>query len=674
MRIRFLTLLVVIASSTGAWGQFVPGPNPITGAVGAQALSAGIGTVDPGGIISSSGSTVALAMTGTSTLFNNGTIQQTGTGRAIDSNSGIANLTVTNTGLISSVTTDAFRVNTNSAVSLTNSGTIQVSNGGQAIDWAAITTASNQLNNQAAGVITSVGEDAVRPGTNGVVINAGTITATPTISGGAASGSDGVDVRTFTGIQVTNTGSISGRAGIATDGSNGPTSAITINNNTGGTIAGVNGSGLNIDGVSATVTANVTNQFGATIRGGALAGTTAADGDGIDVDGVLTLNNSGDVLGFGAKGANNPEGIAAGGGSITNTATGRIIGSGRAADAPNGDPTKTGNGILIDDSSGGDAIAATTITNSGLIEGRDGTAIALISGGSGLGGNVRTFNNTIINNAGGIIQVVGVGTGAAVRTGNGNDSITNRGMISSGSNGLAIDMQGGNDLLRIEGGVASISGNVDGGTGTNTFELAPGVGNTFSYAGAISNFNLVHVQSGSVIFAGANTYTGTTRISGGVLTLNGAGRLAASSALQLDGGTLKVSNANVAEGQVFASLALTASSTIDLDFNTSLTFSALTSVSGGASLAIENYNPAISPDYAIRFVNDLTNDPTFLALAGATTINGIPAEFNFDGGFTNLTAVPEPGALLLTAAGAAGGFWAIRRRRAAQAELHRADL
>jgi len=57
-------------------------------------------------------------MTGTSTLMNSGTIQQTGTGRAIDSNSGVANLTVTNTGLISSVSSDAFRVNTDSVVFL----------------------------------------------------------------------------------------------------------------------------------------------------------------------------------------------------------------------------------------------------------------------------------------------------------------------------------------------------------------------------------------------------------------------------------------------------------------------------------------------------------------------------------------------------------------------------
>src|SRR5258708_2114790 len=151
-------------------------------------------------------------MTGTSILLNNGTIQTLGTGRAIDSNSGIATLTLTNNGLISSVSSDAFRVNTNSAVSLINSGTIRVTAGGQAIDWAAITSKTNTLTNLSTGIISAVGEDAVRPGTGGIVINSGTILATPT-GGASPTGSDGIDVRTLSGIQITNTGSITGRHG-----------------------------------------------------------------------------------------------------------------------------------------------------------------------------------------------------------------------------------------------------------------------------------------------------------------------------------------------------------------------------------------------------------------------------------------------------------------------------
>src|SRR5262249_42681207 len=152
-----------------AFAQFSPGPNPITATETApRTLSSGTGTINAGGGIVTSGTDLPLSMTGTSTLINNGTIKNTGSARAIDSNCATPNPTVTNNGLISSVSADAFRVNrAGGSVSLTNSGTIEVTAGGQAIDWAAITTGTNTLNNLATGVITAVGEDAVRPGNNG---------------------------------------------------------------------------------------------------------------------------------------------------------------------------------------------------------------------------------------------------------------------------------------------------------------------------------------------------------------------------------------------------------------------------------------------------------------------------------------------------------------------------
>ena len=486
----------VLFGASPALAQFAPGPNPITGTVGAQTLTAGTGTINAGGAISiPSGSTVGLAMTGTSTLNNNGTIQTLGSGRAIDSNSGIANLSVNNTGLISSVSSDAFRVNTDSAVSLINSGTIQVTAGGQAIDWAAITSKSNMLTNQGTGIITAVGEDAVRPGSNGVVINAGTISATPT-GGASPSGSDGIDVRTFTGISVTNTGLITGRAGIATDGSNTGPSAITVNNNTGGVIAGVNGSGINIDGVSASVTANVTNQFGATIKGGVLAAATAGDGDGVDIDGVLTLNNSGDILALGAKGngsdglPNGAQAVSIGGGTIVNNATGRIIGSTLLADAPGGDATRAGEGILSDNSSQGNAVAITTVTNDGLVQGRSGAAIRFIS----------TFADSVTNNATGTIQ--GAGVGAAIQTGNGDNTVTNRGAII-GDNGSAINLQGGNDTLNLYTG-SSVAGAIDGGAGNDALHL---LGTASGALGAVSNIETLNVDAGHWVVNNAQSYS-----------------------------------------------------------------------------------------------------------------------------------------------------------------------
>jgi len=632
---RRIAAAVALTLAVPAYAQFAPAGPTISGTVGAQTLSANTGTINSGGAISITTNGVALSMTGASTLVNNGTIQTTGTGRAIDSNSGIASLNIINTGLISSVSSDAFRVNTNSSVSLTNSGTIRVTNGGQAIDWAAITSASNTLINQLGGVITAVGEDAVRPGTNGIVINAGTISATPTGST-SPTGSDGIDLRTFTGIQVTNTGLISGRHGIATDGANAGPSTLTVTNNTGGTIRALNGSGINVDGVSASVIANVINQVGATIKGGVLAAATAGDGDGIDVDGKLTLTNAGNVLGLGAKGAgNNTEGIAAGGGSITNTTSGRIIGSTVLADAPNGDPTKFGNGILIDDSNGGNAVAATTVINSGLIQGVSGFGIKMIG----------TFDNVIVNNAGGTIQGAGtvIGSGAAIQTGNGNDMITNAGAII-GTNGLAINMQGGSNTLIISGGSASIVGDISGGAGgsNNKLTFAVGSGNNFAYSGVISDFNIVELESGNVKLDGANLFAG--------------------SALHLKGGTLVFASPG---DLAFGSLSLLGDSVLDLDFIASLTFGTLGSVVRGNTLSFLEYQFGGSQNYVFRLFGDYTGNADFLALIGATTINGAAAHYRFDGTYTEVTPVPEPSVYALMGVGCMLLMVVRRRQRAA---------
>lgn len=602
-----LAAALALGVAATAQAQFAPAGPTITATVGAQSLSAGVGTIEFGGAISIGGSGVALAMTGTATLVNHGSILTSGGGRAIDSNAGIADLTVTNTGLVRSVSGDAFRVNTNSAVTLTNSGSIQVTAGGQAIDWAAITSAPNVLHNLAGGFIGTLGEDAVRPGTNGVVHNAGTIMATPTGST-SVSGSDGIDVRTFSGIQITNSGLISGRHGIATDGAN-SASSITVTNQAGGIIQALNGSGLNIDGVSANVSALVFNQTGATIRGGVLTSTTTADGDGIDVDGILTLTNAGHILGLGAKGAgNNAEGIAAGGGRITNLAGGRIVGSTLAADAPGGDATRAGNGILIDDGNGGSAVAATTVSNAGLIEGLSGFAIKLVG----------QFANRIDNLIGGVIRGTGTGAGAAIQTGGGDDTIVHAGTVV-GANGQAIDLQGGRNTLVVQGGQAAINGDISGGAGgtQNQLRFDLGSGNAFTYGGTISNFQTLALESGRVRLEGDSDLAGAE--------------------LALLGGDLQIATPGDLH---LRSLSVLADAVIDLGGMASLTFDELGDVTLGQSLNFVDFDLALG--HAFRFLGDLSGDGDFLALIGLATINGAGVAYAYDGAYTWATQAMQP--------------------------------
>jgi len=397
----------------------------------------------------------------------------------------------------------------------------------------------------------------------------------------------------------------------------------------------VNGSGINIDGVYTTVTATVTNAFGATIKGGVLGAATSAlgDGDGIDVDGLVNITNSGDVLALGnlSVDGGGAEGISVGGGTIINNATGRIIGSTLLADAPNGDVTREGHGILVDDSNGGSALAATTITNSGLIQGKTGYGIKLIG----------TWNDTVTNNAGGTIQ--GGKTAAAstyapvIDTGAGNDTVTNSGSIISdgGNSATAVSLGAGDDHLTFSGAAPTVTGGLDGGSGGETVGDILTVnltgGSTLTLGGAITNFESIQVQSGSLTLGGQLT-----------LALNG-------------------STAGTPTG--FGQLVFSA------------TTGALVLDPGASLNLILGFTPSFGETFdIINFTSGGTLSGTFVGLAeGAVfTVGGQEFSISYLGGVSGhdvvLTAIPEPSTTILLFAGLAGGVaLVLRRRRAVQA-------
>jgi hypothetical protein len=171
----------------------------------AQTLGSGAGqtgTVTETGSLTVSGGTTAVAVTGnTATLTNLGTISQTGTGRVVRDNTGVSGLNITNgsltnaTAKMQSADADVIQMNVaGGSVLLNNYGSLislNASGGGaQAVDFNAITTSANTINNFAAGVMQASEADAVRPAVNGVVYNAGLIKSITT----TGSSSDGVDV------------------------------------------------------------------------------------------------------------------------------------------------------------------------------------------------------------------------------------------------------------------------------------------------------------------------------------------------------------------------------------------------------------------------------------------------------------------------------------------------
>jgi autotransporter-associated beta strand protein len=377
-------------------------------------------------------------------IQNFGLIQSV-SGRAIDSanDSGgdprAISLSNADSGTITSHD-DAFRINhplQNGVVVVLNNGRILTTGAGsgEAIDFDAVTDATSiTITNQGGAEIRSGDADAIRPGAHAIVNNYGGILAG---SAGNAD-SDGIDGLANGGITVNNFagGSITGaRHGIA------GTTPIEVAN--AGSILGSLGSGISLDTIAASTSA-VTNQ--GTIEGNAGG---AQDGDGVKVAGNVNLVNSGTIRALGTSTSGLTEAIAAGGGTITNSAGGTILSQQRAIS------------VHVD---GGDAIAPVIISNDGVISGGNGEAIVIVG----------TLDNTV-NNRGSII--------GAIETGGGKDTFN----LFAGSSVMGrIDGGGGDDEINLGG---SGSGELLDVANVEKLNVAAGtwvIGDDQSYAGGVS--------------------------------------------------------------------------------------------------------------------------------------------------------------------------------------------
>ena len=314
-----------------------------------------------------------------------------------------------------------------------------------------------------------------------------------------------------------------GRHGITGGAANATISfTLGVTNQLNATIQGDNGSGMNIDGFNANEVVTIQND--GTITGNGMTG----DGDGVDVDGIVNLTNTGVIQSlnsFSDVPGEASEGVTTGGGTITNSGT--IEG-----DVAEGNVNAVGRGITlagVDTSGTPEPIYAdTTVTNSGFIRGQTDSAIVVLGAASG-------FTVTINNEAGGTIEGGG-DTAAAIQTGADDDTLNNAGEVIADASGKAIDLGDGDDTLNITRG--TIQGDISGGTGTNTCTIDPGAMH-FTYTGSISDFESVEIKSGVASFFGASTYTGTTTVSGGTLiAANSTGSATGSGTVQVTGGTL----------------------------------------------------------------------------------------------------------------------------------------
>src|SRR5882757_3193066 len=170
---RFLLLTASAAMSAGP--AYATDFNITSPSTAAQTLGTGsgqTGTIQSTGSLTVSGSTVAVTLSGNNaTLTNLGTINQTGTGRAVRDNTGVTGSTINNgsttnsTALMRAADADVIQMNKPASVTLNNYGTMTSLNaskgGAQAVDFNAITSGSNIVNNFATGILQARDADAV---------------------------------------------------------------------------------------------------------------------------------------------------------------------------------------------------------------------------------------------------------------------------------------------------------------------------------------------------------------------------------------------------------------------------------------------------------------------------------------------------------------------------------
>jgi hypothetical protein len=458
-------------------------------------------TVETNAALSVSANAQAVRFNGPTTngqITNSGTIENTASGgRAIRFETSVgATLTATVTnnaaGLIESQD-DAIQIQagtvTGGTLTVGNTGIIR-STVGQALDFVGGTGAL-AVNITNGGSLLALANDAIRIGSVGTIIN------TAEINGGVAAGytvnADGVSFEDNSSGSVTNSsgGDIQGdrhgvNAGLGT--------VITVTNNAGSTITGNNGSGVGSDGNAAVtnrgvITGAFSNLAGSDVNGttqgqpngGGPDGTNDGDGDGIDIDGQATIENFGSIEGTGAGGTgsdglpNTSEGIAAGGGTITNHTGANISG--------------IGLGILIDDSAQGDAPFRTIVANSGTI-----------SGGTSYGIRIVSALNDVIDNDG----IISGGGGTAILFGSGANTLRLR--DNSAITGVSDGGAGTADILDYQFFTTGVTVDLAGGTATGT--------------GGVTNFEYVNGSAQGDVLTGnseANILSGN----GGADTMSG---------------------------------------------------------------------------------------------------------------------------------------------------------
>ena len=378
-----------------------------------------------------------------------------------------------------------------------------------------------------------------------------------------------------------------------------------------------------------------------------------AGGKNVNINAPVLLNSSLDITnGSSTNGvltvAGNVSANTAGTKTIT-TSTGSVVISGIIGDG-SGAVAVVQNGAGTLDLKGANTFSGGTTLNGGTLDIRNNTA---------LGTGTFTINGGTITN----------GSGAAIALTN-NNAETWAGDFTFGGGGG--------------------TGNLDTGSGAVTLTAdrkvtAAGTVSSLTVSGVIgdggSGFGLTKAGSGTLILAGANTYTGQTTVSAGTLLINGNESAATGPVVVNTGGTLG------GVGTIGGAVTVHAGGTINpgqggvgtLTLSSALTFSSAgtlatysVDLSGATSDKLVIGGPlGLSGTHdQISFNGSADGTTTYVLATYASesgifdTVTGLPANYTLVYGPTelDLTPIPEPGTWLAAALALAAVGYTQRKR------------